>query len=380
MKESDSPVAYRAILPHRDTNRQPEQDIAKGIGMVFVLFLHTVTLFTVGGRDTVPSGLASILFLALTGYMMPFFFIMSGYNYKPGQLSYGAMVRKRARQLLFPLINYTIVIWVLLGAYLCLRGETDVLTLLKSYVAYWLTDPLAGWVGLDASRTLVAQAVGPTWFIKCLMLAFLIFSAVAPIAVKKNTALVSIMLGLFGLSYIITSFVDELPWDAEIAPAAAGLMLLGVVLKKYKILEARPTKNIWTVLNTLVALGILIHLQAQVPGVGMISGGRIAYMMGAVEVFVTIICGFFGTLFLINISRWLMQLKHLGVFLAYVGQNSLSVLILHGPIMRIFCDIFGITGSPAGSVGLVNVVVFLLTLLVTIFFIYLKGLINRKKV
>ena len=380
MKESDSPVAYRAILPHRDTNRQPEQDIAKGIGMVFVLFLHTVTLFTVGGRDTVPSGLASILFLALTGYMMPFFFIMSGYNYKPGQLSYGAMVRKRARQLLFPLINYTIVIWVLLGAYLCLRGETDVLTLLKSYVAYWLTDPLAGWVGLDASRTLVAQAVGPTWFIKCLMLAFLIFSAVAPIAVKKNTALVSIMLGLFGLSYIITSFVDELPWDAEIAPAAAGLMLLGVVLKKYKILEARPTKNIWTVLNTLVALGILIHLQAQVPGVGMISGGRIAYMMGAVEVFVTIICGFFGTLFLINISRWLMKLKHLGVFLAYVGQNSLSVLILHGPIMRIFCDIFGITGSPAGSVGLVNVVVFLLTLLVTIFFIYLKGLINRKKV
>lgn len=80
MKESDSPIAYRAILPHRDTNRQPEQDIAKGIGMVFVLFLHTVTLFTVGGRDTVPSGLASIIFLALTGYMMPFFFIMSGYN------------------------------------------------------------------------------------------------------------------------------------------------------------------------------------------------------------------------------------------------------------------------------------------------------------
>lgn len=347
--------------------------------MVFVLFLHTVTLFTVGGRDTVPSGLASIIFLALTGYMMPFFFIMSGYNYKPGQLSYGATVRKRAKQLLFPLISYTIAIWVLMGAYLCLRGETDVLTLLKSYVAYWLTDPLAGWVGLDASRTLVAQAVGPTWFIKCLMLAFLIFSAVAPFAVKKSTSLVSIMLGLFGVSYIITSFVDELPWDAEIAPAAAGLMLLGVALKKYKILDIRPKKNIWTVINTLVALAILIHLQAEVPGVGMISGGRITYVMGAVEVFVTIICGFFGTLFLISISRGLMKLKHLGVFLAYVGQNSLSVLILHGPIMRIFCDIFGITGSPAGSVGLVNVVVFLLTLLVTIFFIYLKGLINHKK-
>jgi fucose 4-O-acetylase-like acetyltransferase len=34
--------------------------------------------------------------------MMPFFFLISGYNYKPGVLSYGASVRKRARQLLVP--------------------------------------------------------------------------------------------------------------------------------------------------------------------------------------------------------------------------------------------------------------------------------------
>ncbi len=100
MKDSNTSTAYRAILPNRDPNRQPEQDIAKGIGMLFVIFLHTVTLFTLGGRDTDPSGLASILFLALTGYMMPFFFIMSGYNYKPGALSYGASVLKRAKQLL----------------------------------------------------------------------------------------------------------------------------------------------------------------------------------------------------------------------------------------------------------------------------------------
>lgn len=51
--------------------------------------------------------------------MMPFYFLISGYNYKPGVLSYGASVRKRARQLLVPLVNYTIAIWIILGAYLC---------------------------------------------------------------------------------------------------------------------------------------------------------------------------------------------------------------------------------------------------------------------
>ena len=240
------------------------------------------------------------------GYMMPFFFIMSGYNFKPGVMSYGACIRKRAKQLLIPLLNYTIAIWVLLGAYLCLRGETDVLTLLKSFVAYWLTDPVAGWVGLDASRTLV-----------------------------------------------------------------------GLAMRKYNTFGEHETKRIWLIINTLIARGILIHLQMEVPGVGMISGGRIAYKMGAVEVFVTLICGVLGTMFLMSISKWLVRFKHLGAFLAYVGQNSLIVLILHGAIMRIFCDIFGFTGAPAGTFGLVNLAVFAATLFTSVLFIYIKGLMNN---
>lgn len=376
---SDPSIKYTPVLPHLDKKRQPDQDVAKGIGMLFVLLLHTTTLFTIGGRDTVPSGIVSIVFLALMGYMMPFFFIMSGYNYKPGALSYWTSVRKRARQLLIPLFNYVVAIWVLMGAYLCLRGETDVLTLVKSFFAYWLTDPLAGWVGLDASRTLVAQTVGPTWFIKCLMLAFLIFSAVAPFATRKMTSLLSVMLGLFGLSYIITSFIDELPWDAEVAPAAAGLMLVGAAMRKANVFDNRDTKRIWVILNTLVALGILIHIQMSVPGVGMISGGRITFKMGAVEVFLTLICGVLGTLFLMSVSKWIVKAKIIGTFLAYVGQHSLIVLIIHGAIMRIYSDIFGLTGSPAGGIGLMNVVVFLLTLLTTVLFIYLKGLMNSRK-
>ena len=127
---------YHVILPKLDKKRDPVQDIAKGIGMLFVIFLHTTTLFTIGGRDTVPSGLVTILFLALMGYMMPFFFLISGYNFKPGTLTYGESIRKRAKQLLVPLFNYTIIIWIILGAYLCLRGETDAWTLFTSYIAY----------------------------------------------------------------------------------------------------------------------------------------------------------------------------------------------------------------------------------------------------
>lgn len=377
-KTSSTTNDYHVILPKLDKKRDPVQDIAKGIGMLFVIFLHTTTLFTVGGRDTVPSGLVTILFLSIMGYMMPFFFMISGYNYKPGTLSYRDSVRKRAKQLLVPLFNYTIVIWIILGAYLCLRGETGPWTLFKSYIAYWLTDPLAGWVGLDASRTLVAQAVGPTWFIQCLMVSYLIFAAVAPYAVQKHGTMFSAIVGLVFLSYIITLFVDNLPWDAEIAPAAAAMMLIGFLMRKRELFGERHSNTKWNTINALVALAILVHLQMKVPGVGMISGGRINFQMGAVEVFLTMICGVLGTYFLMYFSKLLMKVKGLNAFLAYVGQNSLIVLILHGPIMRIYSDIFGLTGSPAGSFGLTNLYVFLLTLLTTVLFIYLKGLINSK--
>ena len=368
---------YHVILPKLDTKRDPVQDIAKGIGMLFVIFLHTTTLYTVGGRDTVPSGLVTILFLSLMGYMMPFYFLISGFNYKPG-LSYGQSVRKRARQLLVPLVNYTIAIWIILGAYLCLRGETDAWTLFKSYIAYWLTDPLAGWVGLDASRTLVAQAVGPTWFIKCLMVSYLIFAAVAPAAVKKHGTMFSAIVGLVFLTYIITLFVDDLPWDAEIAPAAAAMMLIGILMRKRELFGARHSNAMWNTINSLVALALLVHLQVKVPGVGMISGGRINFQMGAVEVFITMVCGVLGTYFLMNVGKLLVKVKGLNAFLAYTGQNSLTVLILHGPIMRIYADIFGLTGTPAGSFGLTNLYIFLLTLLTSVLFIYLKGLINSR--
>lgn len=65
-KTSSGAIAgYHVILPKLDKNRDSVQDVAKGIGMLFVIFLHTTTLFTVGGRDTVPSGLVTILFLSL---------------------------------------------------------------------------------------------------------------------------------------------------------------------------------------------------------------------------------------------------------------------------------------------------------------------------
>lgn len=149
----------------------------------------------------------------------------------------------------------------------------------------------------------------------------------APHALKKPGAAISVILGLFGASFIILSFVDSLPWNAEAAPAAAGLMLVGSVMRKYNFFDNPEADKRWTIVNTIVALANLVCFQVAFTCVGMFSGGRLTYKLGTIEVFVTLICGILGTVFMMNVSKWLVKARRLGAFLAYVGQNSLVILI-----------------------------------------------------
>ena len=53
--------------------RMLEQDIAKGIAIILVLALHTLTL-----NRGIYNALGGVF-----GFIMPFFFFMAGYNHRP---------------------------------------------------------------------------------------------------------------------------------------------------------------------------------------------------------------------------------------------------------------------------------------------------------
>ena len=73
--------------------RMVEQDIAKSIGILIVVLVHSAQIKTTTMN----------MIVATTGYAMPFFFFMSGYNYKPGRGSWGKNVVKRLKQIFLPL-------------------------------------------------------------------------------------------------------------------------------------------------------------------------------------------------------------------------------------------------------------------------------------
>ena len=139
--------------------RMVEQDIAKGFAILLVIFVHSAQLDTQ----------SNTWMIAFTGYIMPFFFFISGYNYRPGRGTWGKNVAKRARQLLLPLLFYSLAIYVVMFIYFTIRHETTFLDTIKSFGAFWLTRPLSTWLKAAPDPNPSAGLLVQGWFLQFMM-------------------------------------------------------------------------------------------------------------------------------------------------------------------------------------------------------------------
>lgn len=345
-----------------DKRRMREQDIAKGILMILVLILHSVTLFSAGGRN-IKSNIASSAMLGIMGYAMPVFFVFSGYNYRDKGETFGQGILKKIKQIILPLFKYTLIIWVILGIYMISRSEMSFAQAVNSYIGFWITDPLAAVLGFDASKTLIGQAVGPTWFLKALFAGSIVFIFIAPKVYRKNSALCSVALLLLAVSAVLYENNIRLPWFLSAAPEVAAMMLSGCLLKTSGILNVSGTKPLWKILNVLVFFVFSFSLQIYAYRMGTLAAGRFYYYgHGLLEVVAAPVYGFFGAYSLVVISHGLIRFERVSRFLEWFGQRTLITLIFHGTIMRFFSDITGLTGQPPKA-SYLNLIVFVGTLL-----------------
>ncbi len=95
------------------SGRMIEQDISKGIAILYVVLIHCIPMTENVDR----------VVRALFGMAMPVFFFFSGYNYKPSTLGYGQNIKKRAKQLFIPLLKYSLVVLAIMVIMVCLFSE-----------------------------------------------------------------------------------------------------------------------------------------------------------------------------------------------------------------------------------------------------------------
>ena len=311
--------------------RMLEQDIAKGIAIILVMALHTLTI---------KKGIYNILG-GLFGFIMPFYFFMAGYNHRPYRYSYKEIIRKRIKQIGIPFFTYSISITLISGAYYMIAEGYTFKMVVDSYLTLLLTRPFASSIGIK-------QMTGPYtcimvgWFIIMLFMASLIFYAVVDFALSKPGRFISIFTGLLMVTMVFAHFDVVLPLHVCEAPAVAAIMLTGALFGQKELLA--PKLKRWViVLNSLVAYGIFVILALMFRGSGFITGGNMwdktlkewAVVLSAVYAIV-------GTYPFVHFCRCLTKTGFLCKALVWCGNYSLKLLFIHGVVQLFICAILGL--------------------------------------
>ena len=347
--------AKTIAAPLNEKKRDHAQDIATGIGILLVVFVHIFDY---------PKWYEIIM--ALTGvWLMPFFFTLSGYYYHPGARKPSESIRRRAVQLMKPYFIYSGVIWLFTTVYNLITTSatlgfwTALWENVKQYLTFLFSRNSLVLVGLaeKGMKSSATAGIGftgivvPFWFIMMMFLADIIFFLIADFALSKMKYFISITSGLVFVTFLLNVLVDAigfgLPWNLQNVPMAAALMLFGAMFGQNKVLSKEFTKPKWMVINLLAVLAIIALIQWKFPGAGSFSAG-IFFYFGAVEVFPAVLFGIIAPFMVVSFSRLIEKIPVLNKALIWVGYRTLPILLVHMAISK-FIGVF--TGIDAKMMG-----------------------------
>lgn len=323
-------MSETTLLPQK--KRMLSQDIAKGLAMLLVIGLHTAStpkpyLYYIG---------------TVFCYIMTFYYFISGYNYRPGRRTKLENIKTRAKIILIAFFLYSICIWIIYFVYFLITKEMPISELLLHYPKFLLSENGCYLLGIKYEYFWFTNSVGPSWFIVDLLFASIIFFLIVDYAIANLKRLISIVILLTAITGFLVALLPGLPWNVQTVPLIAALMLLGAFFGKHKVFEWQDSKISWRIVNSLVALGIVIFLQLQFPFTGLFMGGAMDTKIGGWDSLFCIAYCLFGSYYYMNLCCLVEKIKFVSTFLAWFGRNSLQILLSHMVIVQFVSKLCGL--------------------------------------
>lgn len=266
-------------------------DIAKGIGILFVICSH--------------SRCNELMWFAWA-FFMPLFFVLSGYTYQYKNISLWEFTMKKARRLLIP---YIFTNAILIGI-LTILGKASRLNFLGViYSRYYI---------FPEGYRLFHWWSAPTWFLTALFMSYLIVFQTRGKKVCEITCIPFFILITYGLCQLPIL----LPWSIDTAFIFASFILTGILFRRYDVFRL----NWLYVLPIGILYFIIIHYD-----------GNINYSIRLLgnDTTITFLAGILGSLLVIWLSKGIETTQFKEPFII-LGKNSLLVFCFHIPIISIF--------------------------------------------
>lgn len=298
-------------------------DIAKGIGILCVLFGH----FQI--NMNMPNCKVDINNYLINSFHMPLFFFLSGYCFSKKPVSFGKFFMKKFAGLMIPYISFS-VIWIIY--------ETIVNYIsTKSFNFEFLF--------LEVKLYILQIRLHAIWFLPCMFVLELVFFFIQKIS-KDNLIVISVItiaVTVFGY-YYRTHYNGNLPWNIDVMGTMLFFFGFGYVLKSMALnRNLSKVKRIgvfllFAVINLAANYINTYYFEANASVSGNNYGNFILYYISAL----------FGTFAIIELSK---LLEGRTKFVKYIGANTLVYFGLH-QIIYYFSKSFILSRLDLSYVGL----------------------------
>ena len=292
-------------------------DIAKGIGIMIVCFGHS------GAEDVVISWIG--------GFIVPLFFILSGYMYKDKGIPVGKDLYNKGKKLLKPYMFFSVVLLLIYKRF----AWNDIVGVFYSrYCLYTYHAP--------DNIFFMKATNSPMWFLTAMFATFPLFY----IIMKNEKYIKWIVLSYLLITWGCTFLPILLPWSLDVVFIMAIFMYIGVLFRRQENLLNKPSYIYWLI---IAAFLILCKVNGEPnPSVRELGNSLLLYM----------ITGVLGSISMMWICKHL-EGKPLSGLLADIGRHTLVIFCLQIFIFhQINRVIYGMIHLPAEGIWLYTAALF----------------------
>ena len=301
----------------RDTNSIGFFNIARGVGIIFVIIYHSFIYYY---PIKYSGNLFGNFWANIGAGLMVMFFIISGYSFFPKSMK--KCVRIQAKLLLQP--YYITVVFVLLAKLgLAVIEQRSFWQNGGQYIFSYLLAVNEGWEGTILG--LKVDNVAMFWFFWSLFGGWIIFNAISRLKTEKKRA--TVVTGCVALGYLLTLVKKVWIYVFPNMLIVVGFLFIGYLMRKHKWFEKRNLTK-----KEMVLLLIPSFITLAFGGCDMYS---FTWHLGVVDIIGSTCLGILFCRFFSNLSRMNIQ-NGLTEFLENVGFKTLQILCVHAFVEKVF--------------------------------------------
>jgi fucose 4-O-acetylase-like acetyltransferase len=206
-------------------------DMIKGLCILVVVFYHL----------TAPCGLKTVLDHLSVSALIAFFFI-SGFFHRPGKRTLGENLWSRFKALMIPFFQYSLFFWAVGTIVLVSTGKETLiegLLCLRNFFAGCIWNrTIQNWFGWEYySLGKRYMFLADFWFLLALMLASIVFLLIIDHVIKSKAKTLVMAGVLFAVTGVLRAFAIDLPYNIQLVPFWAGLLVLGAFAGNYNLFD-----------------------------------------------------------------------------------------------------------------------------------------------